>query len=151
MLLVSSAIVGLGAALVCLGMGDSIWRLSRAVTVVGGFIAAALMLDLADPRRDRTLLPVVSLLAGCGLILLWQLDARAASRQVVWMLTGAGLMVAVYYLIADVRDLSRHKYTTCPASSTWRRWLCWWHSAWPSSSPSATWAPPCCSSASSWR
>jgi peptidoglycan glycosyltransferase len=111
MLLLSSAIVALGAALVCLGMGHSIWRVPRAVTVVGGFIAAALMLDLADPRRDRMLLPVVSLLAGCGLILLWQLDVGAASRQVVWMLTGAGLMVAVYYLIADVRDLSRHKYT----------------------------------------
>ncbi len=111
MLLLSAAIVGLGAALVCLGSGHPIWRLARGVAVVGGFIAAALMMDLADPRRDRTLLPVVSLLAGCGFLLLWQLDALAAARQIVWMLTGAGIMVAVYYLIEDVRDLARLKYT----------------------------------------
>lgn len=111
LLLLSTVIVALGAALVCLGMGYSMVRLSRAVAVVGAFVAAALMLDLADPHRDRGLLPIVSLLAGCGLILLWQLDSRAASRQVVWMLSGAGLMVAVYYLIADVRDLRRLKYT----------------------------------------
>jgi len=111
MLLLSAAIVGLGAALVCLGSGHPIWRLARAVAVVGGFIAAALMMDLADPRRDRTLLPVLSLLAGCGFLLLWQLDALAAARQIVWMLTGAGIMVAVYYLIEDVRDLARLKYT----------------------------------------
>ena len=110
LLLLSAAIVGLAGALVCLGSGYPLWRLARAVAVVGGFVAAALMLDLADPRRDHTLLPIVALVAGCGFILLWQLDALAASRQVVWMLTGAGLMVAVYYLIEDVRGLARLKY-----------------------------------------
>ena len=41
-------------------------------------------------------------------ICLWQLNRRA-SRQVVWMITGAGIMVAVYYLIEDVRNLARLK------------------------------------------
>ena len=112
LLLCAAALVGLGAALVCLGMGYPVWRLTRALAVVGAFIAGAMMLDLADPRRDRWLLPIMAALSGIGFLLLWQLDGGSASRQIVWMITGAGIMVAVYYLIEDVRDLARLKYTS---------------------------------------
>ncbi len=112
LLLLAAAIVGLGGALVCLGMGHPVWRLTRALSVVGAIIAGALMLDLADPRRDRWLLPIVAIISGLGFLLLYQLDERSASRQIVWMLTGSGIMVAVYYLIEDVRDLARLKYTS---------------------------------------
>ncbi|HCA48004.1 MAG TPA: hypothetical protein DEP45_11840 [Armatimonadetes bacterium] len=47
-----------------------------------------------------------------GFLMLWQLDAQQSSRQLVWMLTGSGIMVSVYYLIDDVRDLARLKYTS---------------------------------------
>jgi cell division protein FtsW (lipid II flippase) len=85
---------------------------ARGVTVVGAILAAAMMLDLADPRRDRWLLPIVAVLAGMGYLMLWQLDGQQSSRQLVWMLTGSGIMVSVYYLIDDVRDLARLKYTS---------------------------------------
>ena len=111
LLLFVAALVALGGLLVCLGMGYPPWRFIRGLAVVGAVIAAALMLDLADPRRDRWLLPVVALISGIGYLLLWQLNESEASRQVVWMITGAGIMVAVYYLIEDVRDLARLKYT----------------------------------------
>ncbi|MGC9320291.1 MAG: FtsW/RodA/SpoVE family cell cycle protein [Armatimonadota bacterium] len=112
LLLFAAALVAVGGLLVCLGMGHPLWRLARGLSVVGGIIAGALMLDLADPRRDRWLLPVVAAISGLGFLLLWQLDERSASRQIVWMLTGSGIMVAVYYLIEDVRDLARLKYTS---------------------------------------
>lgn len=111
LLLLTASLVGLGGLLVCLGMGYPAWRFIRALAVVGAVLAAALMLDLADPRRDRWLLPVIALISGIGFLLLWQLDEAAAARQVVWMITGAGIMVAVYYLIEDVRSLARLKYT----------------------------------------
>ncbi len=111
LLLLAALVVGLGGALVCVGMGHAVWRMARGLAVMGGIITAALMLDLADPRRDRWLLPLTGLLCGIGFLLLWQLDENQATRQVVWMLTGAGMMIAVYYLIEDVRDLSRLKYT----------------------------------------
>lgn len=111
LLLFVAALVALGGLLVCLGMGYPPWRFIRGLAVVGAVIAAALMLDLADPRRDRWLLPVVALISGIGYLLLWQLNESEASRQVVWMITGAGIMVAVYYLIEDVRNLARLKYT----------------------------------------
>ncbi len=112
LLLFAAALVGFGAALVCLGMGFPVWRVTRALAVVGAFIAGAMMLDLADPRRDRWLLPIMAAISGVGFLLLWQLDGGSASRQIVWMITGAGIMVAVYYLIEDVRDLARLKYTS---------------------------------------
>lgn len=112
LLLFAAALIGLGGALVCLGMGHPLWRMTRALAVVGAVIAGAMMLDLADPRRDRWLLPPVAVLCGLSFLLLWQLDERSATRQIVWMITGAGLMVAVYYLIEDVRDLARLKYTS---------------------------------------
>ncbi len=112
LLLFAAALAGLGGALVCLGMGHPVWRLTRALAVVGSFIAGAMMLDLADPRRDRWLLPIMAVISGTGFLLLWQLDGSSASRQIVWMITGAGIMVAVYYLIEDVRDLARLKYTS---------------------------------------
>ena len=111
LLLLAALIVGLGAVLVCLGMGYPLWRALRALSIVGAVIGAAIMLDLADPRRDRWLLPLTALICGVGFLLLWQLSEHQAARQVVWMLTGAGMLVAVYYLIEDVRDLSRLKYT----------------------------------------
>lgn len=111
LLLLSALVVGLGAALVCAGMGYPLWRMARGLAGVGAVLVAAMMLDLADPRRDRWLLPLASLLCGLGFVLLWQLDQHQAARQVIWMLTGAGMMVAVYYLIEDVRDLARLKYT----------------------------------------
>ncbi len=112
LLLFAALIVGGGGVLVCLGMERPLMQAARAVAVVGALITAALMLDLADPRRDRWLLPIVAVLGGLGFLLLWQLDGRQASRQLVWMITGSGIMVAVYYLIEDVRDLARLKYTS---------------------------------------
>ncbi len=112
LLLFAALIVGIGSVLVCVGMNLPFTQAARGVTVVGAILAAAMMLDLADPRRDRWLLPIVAILAGMGFLMLWQLDAQQSSRQLVWMLTGSGIMVSVYYLIDDVRDLARLKYTS---------------------------------------
>lgn len=112
LLLFAALIVAGGGALVCLGMDFPLLQAARGLAIVGAIIAAAMMLDLADPRRDRWLLPIVAVLSGLGFLLLWQLDGRQASRQLVWIITGSGIMVAVYYLIEDVRDLARLKYTS---------------------------------------
>ncbi len=112
LLLFAALVAALGGALICLGIGLELWRLTRAIAVVGAVIVAALMLDIADPRRDRWLLPIVAMISVLGFLLLWQLDSGAAARQLVWIVSGAWVMIAVYYLIEDVRDLSRLKYTS---------------------------------------
>ncbi len=111
LLLFATLLIGGGGVLVCIGMGWPLLSALRPLTVIGAILAGALMLDLADSHRDRWLLPIVSVIAGTGYLLLSQLDETSASRQLIWILMGSGVMVATYYLIEDIRDLARLKYT----------------------------------------
>jgi len=103
--------MGLGLFLVCLDQGQSLLRVLRVMTVAGSFIVAALLMQIESEGRDHLLLPAVSLIAGCGVVFLWRLNPESASRQIIWMLMGSALMIIVYYLVNDVRDLARYKYT----------------------------------------
>ncbi len=103
--------MGLGLLLVCLDQGQSPLRVLRVMTVAGSFIVAALLMQIESEGRDHLLLPAVSLIAGCGVIFLWRLNPESASRQIIWVLMGAALMIIVYYLVDDIRDLARYKYT----------------------------------------
>jgi cell division protein FtsW (lipid II flippase) len=111
LLLEGTALLALGLLLVCLAQGDSPLRLVRIMTVAGSFIVASLLMQADGNRRDHLLLPGVCLITGCGVIFLWRLEPGIASRQIVWVLLGSSLMVMTYYVIDDVRDLARHKYT----------------------------------------
>ncbi|MFO7945507.1 MAG: FtsW/RodA/SpoVE family cell cycle protein [Armatimonadota bacterium] len=110
LLLYGAAVVALGLWLVCISQGDSPARVSRVLTVAGSFLVAALLLQLNGEDRDYLLLPAVALITGIGVVFLWRLDPDLASRQIIWVLLGSSLMVLVYYLIDDVRDLARYKY-----------------------------------------
>ena len=111
-LLVLSAVVAvLGFALVCLAQDLSLMRVLRVATVPGALIVAGFLLHFSSPYRDRLLLPFVSLLCSFSIIILWRLDPDLASKQVVWMLLGVCAMLAVAYLLDDIRDLMRFKYT----------------------------------------
>ncbi len=107
----SAGLMGLGLFLVCLDQGQSLLRVLRVMTVAGSFIVAALLMQIESEGRDHLLLPAVSLIAGCGVVFLWRLNPESASRQIIWMLMGSALMIIVYYLVNDVRDLARYKYT----------------------------------------
>jgi cell division protein FtsW (lipid II flippase) len=103
-------ITTLGMALVCAAVGDSPVRATRGAVVVGVLLLVALLMDLTGKSRDRSLLPIIAMLCGLGLIVLWRLDPLRASKQIVWMMMGAGLMLATYVAISDVRRLARVKY-----------------------------------------
>jgi cell division protein FtsW (lipid II flippase) len=103
--------MSLGIVLVCLHQEQSLVRVCRVLTVAGSFLVAAMLMQVDTARRDYLLLPAVSMITGCGIIFLWRLNPELASRQVVWVLMGAALMVITYYLLDDVRDLARYKYT----------------------------------------
>ncbi len=50
------------------------------------------------------------LLCGLSIVFLTRIDADLASRQLIAIIIGISLMVALYFLIEDVRSLSRFKY-----------------------------------------
>ncbi|MDO4928103.1 MAG: FtsW/RodA/SpoVE family cell cycle protein [Corynebacterium sp.] len=86
--------------------------------VIGGFIGifsvAHLSICKYAPRADQLLLPVVALLNGLGLILIYRIDlsreTNLASRQVIWSIVAIILMIIVLAVVKDHRILSRYSY-----------------------------------------
>ncbi len=110
MMLLSTGVMTLGLWLVCLERGHDPLRVVRVLTVAGSFLTAALLMRINGEQRDHIILPAVSLIAGIGVVFLWRLDPDVASRQIIWIMLGAALMIIIYYVIDDIRDLARFKY-----------------------------------------
>jgi len=102
--------MALGLWLVCLDRGHDPMRILRVLTVAGSFLTAALLMRINGEQRDYLLLPAISMIAGIGVVFLWRLDPGLASRQIIWIMLGSALMIIVYYLIDDIRDLADFKY-----------------------------------------
>jgi len=110
-------VTALGMALVCYAMDFSLLRATRGVALMAVILGCALLMDLAGAVRDRTLLPIIAMISGIGVVMLWRLDPLLASKQIVWMMIGSGLMLATYVAISDVRDLRRLKYVAGVAAA----------------------------------
>ncbi len=112
LLCATGALTALGMALVCVALGDSPLRATRGLSVVAVLVVAALLMDLTGQDRDRTLLPLVGMACGIGLVLLWRLHPQRASMQIIWMVLGSTLMLATYLVIPDVRALRKLTYVS---------------------------------------
>lgn len=62
------------------------------------------------PRRDPFLFPIVMLLSGWGLALVWRLAPGFGLRQTVWLIVAAAGLIAVVLLPGDLRWLRRYRY-----------------------------------------
>jgi cell division protein FtsW (lipid II flippase) len=103
--------MALGLFLVCVADGAPFDQVTRVVAIAAAIIGATFLLDLSGARRDHLLLPIVSLLCGLGIVILWRLQPYLATKQLLWMVIGVAVMTALYFLIDDVRSLARLKYT----------------------------------------
>lgn len=116
LLLVATIFMALALTVLTIARGEAVT--SEIAIVIGGFIAvftvAHLSICLRAPYADQILLPVVALLNGLGLILIYRLDlsdgTSLASRQVIWTVVGIVLMIMVLHMIKDHRILSRYSY-----------------------------------------
>ena len=117
LLCVVAVIAAAGALMVCHAFDVPLHHATRLILVPGAVILATFLLDRISPNRDHVLIPCVLGLSVIGLIELWRLElggvgaiGSRGSRQLLWMLLGAGAMVGTYGLVRDVRRLSRYKY-----------------------------------------
>lgn len=62
------------------------------------------------PRRDPLLFPIVMLLSGWGLALVWRLAPAFGFRQTIWLVVAALGMIAVVAAPGDLRWLRRYRY-----------------------------------------
>ncbi|MGC3882000.1 FtsW/RodA/SpoVE family cell cycle protein [Corynebacterium propinquum] len=85
---------------------------------VGGFIGvfavAHIALTIWAPYADQVMLPVVSLLNGLGLIMVYRIDAAKdlglANRQIMWSVVGVALLITVLIIVRDHKVLTRYSY-----------------------------------------
>ncbi len=63
------------------------------------------------PRHDPLLLPIVYLLSGWGLLLIWRLAPAFGLRQTAWLGVGTVALIGVIVLPGDLRWLRRYRYT----------------------------------------
>jgi cell division protein FtsW (lipid II flippase) len=73
--------------------------------------AAHLLLTRHRPGRDPLLLPLFALLTGWGLVMLDRLAPNFLARQVVWLVLGTAVLLAIALLLPNLRFLRRYRYT----------------------------------------
>lgn len=83
--------------------GPLIWLLAIA--------AAYFLLLLYRPNHDPVLFPLFALLTGWGIILVNRLAANFLARQVLWVVLGTLVLVAITVLPRNLRPLRRYRYT----------------------------------------
>ncbi|MBP6469392.1 MAG: FtsW/RodA/SpoVE family cell cycle protein [Chloroflexi bacterium] len=63
------------------------------------------------PRRDPFIFPLAALLTGWGLVLIDRLAANFLARQVIWLVLGTAVLLAITTLPHNLRLLRRYRYT----------------------------------------
>ncbi len=96
--------------LVTTATGKPLGWAMRGLTPAGVLLVAVLLMDMVNGSRDRLLLPLCGLLCTFSIIFLTRTDADLASHQLIAIIIGIFLMIALYFLIEDIRSLARFKY-----------------------------------------
>lgn len=93
--------------------GSDLAGANLAVVVIFGLVLVLVHLVLSTwlGSADQGLLPIVATLTALGLIAVDRLEPSLASRQALWVLIGAGALVAVALGLPSAEWLGRYRYT----------------------------------------
>ncbi|MDX6673983.1 MAG: hypothetical protein QOH11_1401 [Solirubrobacteraceae bacterium] len=83
---------------------------------LGLCLGAHLFLRVALPYADPYLFPLMALLAGFGLVVIYRIDEKLAREQAQWFVIGLVLFVATIVFLRDYRLLERYRYLIASAS-----------------------------------
>lgn len=90
------------------GGAPRIWLASSAL--LAALLVAHLALTLLLPDADELLLPLSGMLCAVGLLFVFRLEPSFGTKQAIWYLLGAGVLIAVIVAVPDPRRLGRYKY-----------------------------------------
>ena len=90
--------------------------LTYGAVFLGLCVAAHVFLRIALPYADPYLFPLMALLAGFGLVVIYRIDEKLAREQAQWFVIGLGLFVATIVFLRDYRVLERYRYLIASAS-----------------------------------
>lgn len=90
---------------------DILWLIGG---YVGIFTVAHVVLCFFARHADQIMLPVVALLNGIGLVMIYRIDLARdftlANRQVMWSMVGVALLVGVLVVVRDHRVMRKYSY-----------------------------------------
>ena len=113
LLLIVAAFVLTNAAALSLAVDGALrWSHVWAPLVWLGLVGVAHgVLHRFKPRRDPFIFPLAALLTGWGLVLIDRLAANFLARQVIWLVLGTAVLLAITTLPHNLRLLRRYRYT----------------------------------------
>ncbi|MGB5058300.1 MAG: FtsW/RodA/SpoVE family cell cycle protein [Candidatus Promineifilaceae bacterium] len=113
LLLIVAAFVLTNAATLSLAVDGALrWSHVWAPLVWLGLVGVAHgVLHRFKPRRDPFIFPLAALLTGWGLVLIDRLAANFLARQVIWLVLGTAVLLAITTLPHNLRLLRRYRYT----------------------------------------
>ncbi|MBK8932903.1 MAG: FtsW/RodA/SpoVE family cell cycle protein [Chloroflexi bacterium] len=113
LLLIVTAFVLTNAAALSLAVDGALrWSHVWAPLVWLGLVGVAHgVLHRFKPRRDPFIFPLAALLTGWGLVLIDRLAANFLARQVIWLVLGTAVLLAITTLPHNLRLLRRYRYT----------------------------------------
>ncbi len=86
--------------------------------LIATLLLVNLLLSIFFPRADQVLLPLVGLLSGIGVLMALRIgpnlpfpDPNLGSKQLVWVLLGIVVFLAMLFLLRNMTWLQRYKYT----------------------------------------
>lgn len=89
---------------------DFALALRAALTHAAVFLGLLILLRSTATERDPLLLPLVAILSGLGLVIIYDVRSSLLPKQCLWLIiAGAALWLTTF--IRDVRSLKRFKYT----------------------------------------
>ncbi len=111
-LLVACLLTGIGFTSVYAARQSEISTasLSYAALLLGLYLAAHVVTRLSLPAADPYLLPVIALLTGIGLTMIYRVEPGLALRQGLWIVVGVAGYAACSLLVRDYRRLDGVKY-----------------------------------------
>ena len=112
-LIPASLLVTLGFAAIFIQQSEvlSDVSLTYGALFLGLCVAAHLVVRFRLPHADPYLLPLVTVLACFGLVVIYRLDEEKAREQAQWFLFGLGLFTLTIVFLRDFRVLERYRYT----------------------------------------
>jgi cell division protein FtsW (lipid II flippase) len=83
---------------------------------LGLCIAGHVVIRLTLPHADPYLFPLVALLASCGIVMIYRIDATLARQQAQWFVLGLVLFAGTIIAFRDYRKLEQYRYVIVSAS-----------------------------------
>ncbi len=117
-LLPASLLVMAGFAAVFIERRDVVAdaSLTYGLVFLGLCLVAHLVIRVRLPDADPYVFPIVAVLAGIGLVVIYRIDDDLAREQAQWFVVGLGLFTLTLLVLRDYRALERYRYLIAAAS-----------------------------------